>query len=216
MKTFLLLILTLLSLKSYSQCPNEFIKTINGRVELRWYTSTKPTNIDSININGVWFKGKDTTTYGIQSFITNDPINTTTYTTIIIKTDTCEYTHNQLPVLFTCINLKQVGNLVQIQWETAWEQNNFGFIIQSKYENNDWDDIKFIGGKGNKLTPTQYESYCRLEKSGNYYCRLLQIDYNGDYEYSDIVTLKMVSPLDLKQYIYFPAFDGVWMRKELK
>lgn len=229
MKTFLLTFLTLLSLKAYSQCASNVVVTAQNKVQLVWPSNNRPNGINSIRVfngritgNGVTLNGSNNTFNGMQGWLSTNTYgganNTSTFV-IIEGNDTCTFTGSQitiLPVEFTYITLKQIGDVVNIKWETAWEQNNFGFIVQRKHENTDWEDVKFIGGQDTKSTPTQYEYFERLHKSGTYYYRLLQVDYNGTYAYSDIVTTKLVSPLDVEQYIYFPAFNGVWMRKELK
>ena len=84
------------------------------------------------------------------------------------------------------------GN-VTLNWSTATETNNQGFEIERK-SNDSWEKIGFVPGSG---TTTELRAYSYIDEniySGNFSYRLKQIDFNGQYEYSDIVEIEVGTP----------------------
>jgi len=83
---------------------------------------------------------------------------------------------------------------VYLKWRTESESNNYGFEIERKLSN-DWKKIGFIVGNGTTTEPQQYELVDNLSniQSGDikFYYRLKQIDTDGSYEYSQIVSVNL-------------------------
>lgn len=79
---------------------------------------------------------------------------------------------------------------VDLKWETATEINNEGFEIERSEDGVEWKNIGFVEGNG---TTNDNESYTFLDQNpmtgGNYY-RLKQMDYDGAFEYSDVVFVR--------------------------
>lgn len=75
---------------------------------------------------------------------------------------------------------------VNLSWSTASEENNKGFEVERSVDAETWEFLGFVEGAG---TTTEIQAYSfvdtRPEMGFNYY-RLKQIDYNGDFDYSDI------------------------------
>jgi photosystem II stability/assembly factor-like uncharacterized protein len=90
---------------------------------------------------------------------------------------------------------------VILTWQTASELNNHGFEIQRKSDEYDWITIGFIEGNGTKTEKKDYNFVDNLPYEGKNYYRLKQIDYNGNYEYSNIVEIdiSIVSEFQLFQ-----------------
>jgi hypothetical protein len=80
-------------------------------------------------------------------------------------------------------------NDVILKWQTATETNNFGFeILRSTQNDNNWNQIGFVEGNG---TTTEQKSYSFLDKNlegGTYSYRLVQIDFDGTRNESEIVS----------------------------
>ncbi|MGB5895575.1 MAG: T9SS type A sorting domain-containing protein, partial [Ignavibacteriaceae bacterium] len=56
----------------------------------------------------------------------------------------------------------------------------------------------FVGGNGNSNSPKFYDySDFDINKAGKYYYRLKQIDNDGTYEYSDIVSVEVGVPSNI-------------------
>ncbi|MCZ6702595.1 MAG: T9SS type A sorting domain-containing protein, partial [Ignavibacteria bacterium] len=87
------------------------------------------------------------------------------------------------------------GNKVELRWRTETEVNNYGFEIERSTKDTDWIFIGFVEGNGNSNSPKQYSFNDNdIILSGEYYYRLKQIDNDGTYEYSDVVTIEVDAP----------------------
>jgi hypothetical protein len=87
------------------------------------------------------------------------------------------------------------GNKVELRWRTETEVNNYGFDIESTKDNLDWFAIGFVEGHGNSNSPKQYSFVdSDINLSGEYTYRLKQIDNDGTYEYSDVVSVEVGVP----------------------
>ncbi len=86
------------------------------------------------------------------------------------------------------------GNNVELNWATATEINNYGFQVERKnLHESGWEEIGFVQGHG-VSNSTKYYSYIDnpFEK-GSYSYRLKQIDLDGAFKYSEVVTVDLGS-----------------------
>jgi len=83
------------------------------------------------------------------------------------------------------------GNL--LEWVTASEENNEGFEVQESTDGENWDVIGWVEGKGTTSELNTYEFLDRVPFIGDNYYRLKQIDYDGQFEFSNIINLKYES-----------------------
>lgn len=99
---------------------------------------------------------------------------------------------NALPVELTSFTAKATDVGVVLNWATATEVNNYGFEIQRTSAHvtsqSQWRKIAFSEGHGNSNSPKEY-SYVDNSASGNVSYRLKQIDIDGVFEYSDVITV---------------------------
>jgi photosystem II stability/assembly factor-like uncharacterized protein len=100
-----------------------------------------------------------------------------------------------VPVELTGFAAIVYGNDVQLNWTTKSELNNSGFEILRSVENNNWENIAFVPGFGTASEPKTYYFTDAELKSGFYSYRLKQIDFDGSFEYSDIVNVFVSSPI---------------------
>lgn len=93
-----------------------------------------------------------------------------------------------LPIDLIYLKATAIDNeFIRIDWATATEVNNEGFELQRSIDGISFETIAWINGNGNSNNIIQY-SYDDKEVTTNvYYYRLKQIDFNGDFELSDIV-----------------------------
>ena len=82
-------------------------------------------------------------------------------------------------------------NEVTLYWSTATETNNSGFEILRSAKENDWGRIGFVLGHGTTTEPQHYSFTDKDVKPGKYQYRLKQIDYDGSFEYSQIVEVEI-------------------------
>lgn len=75
-----------------------------------------------------------------------------------------------------------------LKWTTMSESNNDYFTLERSYDGTNWISITTIMGAGNS-TSTLYYFYSYKDTSNlvSYY-RLKQTDYNGEFEFSDIIS----------------------------
>jgi hypothetical protein len=96
-----------------------------------------------------------------------------------------------LPVELTSFTASSSENAVNLNWVTATEVNNFGFEIERKIVGTSrdlseiWATISFIKGNGNSNSPKEYSFIDESVKDGKYSYRLKQIDFDGNFEYSE-------------------------------
>jgi hypothetical protein len=88
------------------------------------------------------------------------------------------------------------NNNVLLQWSTATETNNSGFNIERKSSLSDWETIGFVTGFGTTTEPRSYSYNDAYLNAGSYVYRLKQVDYDGSFEYSDIVEVVTNSPVE--------------------
>jgi hypothetical protein len=106
-----------------------------------------------------------------------------------------------VPVELTSFTGRIVEGKTLLEWTTTTETNNLGFeILRSIKNDDDWTTIAFISGKGTTIE-TQYYSFVDESMGGKLFYRLRQVDYNGTYNYSDIIEVNgvTVSTLLLEQ-----------------
>ncbi len=114
-----------------------------------------------------------------------------------------------LPVELTAFSANVNDNSVTLNWTTATEVNNYGFEVQrasAKLGSNTelsrsaegWQTIGFIEGHGNSNSQKDYSFIDQsvAERSRSY--RLKQIDVDGSFEYSDIITVEVSTPMEFK------------------
>lgn len=113
-------------------------------------------------------------------------------------TDTCYYVDTtcllpiSLPVELTSFsgeyNPKDKTN--DLKWSTASEINNDYFLIERRTEEGLFETVGRVEGNGStQLQSTYAFKDDRIKSVFNYY-RLKQVDFDGKFEYSDIITVK--------------------------
>ena len=79
-----------------------------------------------------------------------------------------------------------------LEWRTATETNNAGFEIQRSKDGITWEKIAWQEGQGNTLTPQAYTYRDENPFFGTSYYRFKQVDFNGDFSYSNVVSLQYI------------------------
>lgn len=95
-----------------------------------------------------------------------------------------------VPVELTSFTAKVIANNIELNWHTATELNNSGFDIERKFANSNWEKIDFVEGNGTTSEENDYSYTDEHIKSGKYFYRLKQLDYDGSFEYSKEVEIE--------------------------
>lgn len=86
-----------------------------------------------------------------------------------------------------------------LSWQTSSEINNDFFVVQRRQDDL-WESLGEIRGNGttNQVNYYQYEDVT-VDMNKQAYYRLKQVDYDGQIEFSDVVSLE---PITLKGHDY--------------
>ena len=106
-----------------------------------------------------------------------------------------------IPVELTSFSASVNNNSVVLNWITATELNNFGFDVERKSNVNgqtsdEWEKIGFVNGNGTTTSPNNYSFEDKTITAGKYLYRLKQIDNDGTFEYSNIVEVSIIKPVE--------------------
>ncbi len=107
-----------------------------------------------------------------------------------------------LPVEFIKFDIKEENNAATLNWSTAQEVNNMGFEV---YKSNDavkWDKIGFVNGHENSNSIKKYSFADSNSKSGVSYYKLKQIDFDGQYEFSKVISINKIPSIANSLEIY--------------
>lgn len=110
--------------------------------------------------------------------------------------------NNALPVELVYFTGKLLAKGVVLEWQTASELNNDFFEIEVSSDGENYATIANIRGQGTTTAITNYEFVDRYPDTGLNYYRLRQVDFNGDFEYSNIISVLNDAPPKL----YYSAY----------
>jgi hypothetical protein len=153
----------------------------------------------------------DTSSYQLIGVITNGSIgyvdstvmDSSVYTYRVwgdrYTNESTAYVFYPIPVELISFTSRVEDNNVSLIWITASEINNSGFEIERSHTSTSlsmtkWEKIGFIEGKG---TITEQQFYSFTDKNlaaGKYQYRLKQIDFDGSFDYSEIVEIEVGVP----------------------
>jgi len=105
--------------------------------------------------------------------------------------------YEMISVEFTSFTSFVDNGIVNLQWSTATESNNYGFEIERKSDG-DFINVGFVKGAG---TTTEARSYAFADSKlpgGKYYYRLKQIDFDGTSSYSKEIEVITVNEFALE------------------
>ena len=97
-----------------------------------------------------------------------------------------------LPVDLVSFEAVGIADGAALVWETASEFNNAGFEIELQYNERPFEQVAFVQGAGTTLAAQQYRHDLSNLQPGQYGFRLKQVDFDGKFEYSDVVYLDLL------------------------
>jgi len=112
-----------------------------------------------------------------------------------------------LPIELISFDARLIGTSVELTWETASELNCDYFLVERTGNDLLWESIMTVPGAGNSNELLRYREFDRNPLDGVSYYRLKQVDFNGDYSYSDPVSIVTASSSS-KDLILFPNPTG--------
>jgi hypothetical protein len=108
-----------------------------------------------------------------------------------------------IPVELTSFSANVNEGNVILNWSTATEANNQGFEVQRSL-NGEFVTVGFVQGNG---TTTETKTYSYIDKNindGSYSYRLKQVDFDGTFEYSNVVEVEVLAPAEFNLAQNYP------------
>ncbi|MFT4665462.1 MAG: hypothetical protein ACI9RM_000967 [Ulvibacter sp.] len=115
-----------------------------------------------------------------------------------------DFTNHMLPVELVDFEAEEKNENVYLNWSTATEINNDYFLIEHSIDGKQFEKIERVDGVGNSVLINHYNFIHKGPVNGVNYYRLRQVDYDGRFEYSDIVSVKLRS--ENKEVSVYPNF----------
>jgi len=175
-----------------------FINRTNGsanvKVTLSWDTPrsggvTDLTTLAVARWNGsLWAdhgNGGTTGNTTAGTVITNAPVSSFSPFTLASTN-----TNNPLPIELLNFEVSIKNQQVDLKWSTSTEINNDYFTVERSVNGIDWEAILTANGAGNSDQIINYSDVDDKPISGLSYYRLKQTDYNGQFDYSNVVSVK--------------------------
>ncbi len=96
---------------------------------------------------------------------------------------------NPLPVEFLSFSGTSQKNGNLLKWQTATEHNNDYFSVEKSKDGKEWSACGQVAGNGDSFTTLSYSYLDQQAAYGVTYYRLKQVDFNGEYDYSSIISV---------------------------
>ncbi|MBP7260669.1 MAG: T9SS type A sorting domain-containing protein [Bacteroidia bacterium] len=120
-----------------------------------------------------------------------DP-NGTTYLTNSGNADffITKFDATPLPVEWLYVQAERLSDKnVWVEWGCASETDNDYFTVERSVDLVHWEEADRVTGKGTILTPTKYHLVDDNDFNGISYYRIKQTDFNGKFNYSNVVSV---------------------------
>jgi|GEM_PF-3177786 len=112
-----------------------------------------------------------------------------------------------LPVKWGAIEAEESKEGAVITWNTEVESGNAYFSVEKSFNAKEWKPFETVKAAGNSYLETEYEVFDPSPYTPATYYRIKQVDYDGRYQYSEIVSLKMSPKPHLKPIVVNPVID---------
>jgi hypothetical protein len=101
------------------------------------------------------------------------------------------FTGGALPINLISFSGEASGSAVNLSWTTANEINNDYFTVERSDDGNNFIPVMTVKGAGNSTSELYYQAKDTKPQGGTNYYRLKQTDYDGKFEYFDIITVNV-------------------------
>ena len=119
-----------------------------------------------------------------------------------------------LPVELIFFRGVREEDAILLTWQTAAEKNNDHFLVEHQSEGGDFQTVGMVMGNGTTSVTNNYQfQHQRPSKGLNYY-RLRQVDFDGNFKYSNIVGI-MTMLKDDADIFPNPTTGPVWVKGEV-
>jgi hypothetical protein len=105
-----------------------------------------------------------------------------------------------LPVELVSFYCEELDSKIRLTWRTASETQNDYFLVQHSTDGVSFRELARIPGAGDSQVENHYEYPHEKPSPGTNYYRLKQVDFDGQFEYSHIVSLKIKAEKGIQVY----------------
>ena len=150
-------------------------------------TSSTPFNVQNANIN--WKSSGTNPVTRVLAYVGGINTNITNPASHI-----SQLANTPLPVELSSFTSKYLNDKIQLNWVTKTEVSNYGFYVERRINEGDWNSITFVEGHGNSNSPKEY-SYTDNDLfagGSKFQYRLKQVDTDGQFEYSAVVEVEIM------------------------
>jgi len=109
-----------------------------------------------------------------------------------------------LPIELDFFTAVTENGRVKLDWRTLSELNCEYFTIERSEDGKHFTPIARKTGGGTINIPKKYDYTDKIDKNGIYYYRLKQTDYNGDYTYTEIISIAVNTTIE--SVFVYPTF----------
>jgi hypothetical protein len=135
------------------------------------------------------------------------------YNRALIPAEITALASSALPVKLANFAATLLDNQVQLNWQTAQEQNSSHFEIERSADGRNFDMIGQVNALGNSSTLANYNHNDKLNASiaalTNIYYRLKSVDVDGTFSYSKIISIHLKKTYESLLLYPNPAKDDV-------
>ncbi|MES2837104.1 MAG: T9SS type A sorting domain-containing protein [Bacteroidota bacterium] len=107
-----------------------------------------------------------------------------------------------VPIKLISFTASKTTDGVLLTWVTETETNNEFYSIERSADGINFEVVGKVKGAGNSIYSTEYTYLDKPLQFGTIYYRLKQTDYNGDFEYFDMITV--YNEMDTNKPVLFP------------
>ncbi|MBB3696519.1 T9SS type A sorting domain-containing protein [Flammeovirga yaeyamensis] len=107
-----------------------------------------------------------------------------------------------LPIELGVFEVRNVQGKAFIRWTTLTEINNDYFVIEKSVDRRNWEIVTQIEGAGNSNNRLEYSTTDPSTSRGTSYYRLKQVDFDGQFTYSDIRIFNLENAPNIELYAY--------------
>ena len=102
----------------------------------------------------------------------------------------CALNSATLPVEMNYFRVANKAFINTLEWETLSESNNAYFQVERRLKDQDnWEVIHTVTGAGNTSSVSKYQFLDKSYREILNYYRLKQVDFNGEFRYSQLVSV---------------------------
>lgn len=94
------------------------------------------------------------------------------------------------------------NNRVELNWSTASEKGSYYFEVEKSLDGAKWESVVTIDAAKNSSFKKSYLCYDEHPYNETTYYRLKQVDLNGRYTHSPVITLNLENELDASIDLY--------------